>query len=150
PANTGLVRQIRQRDQPVAMQAADHAQLIIILIGGFESIDDERISDRIFDVRELGKLTCDARIVNGRLRGNEIAESNAVIEGACLDRKLASARILKVGLNTVVVVANRAGFAHRYRIALIDRSGFGSGEVHAWTKRRLAFEIEAELRRCKE
>ena len=81
PADPRDLRQQWQADQPVVVYAADLAHLILILIGGLKTVEDERIERRVFCVAELCQLVLDAHAVDGRLIRDDVAKRHSVVEG---------------------------------------------------------------------
>ena len=85
PAGARDLCQQRQRDQPVTMEAAHRPHLVVVFIGGLETVEHQRVQRRIFAVPELSTLTSDVDVMERWLLRNDIAKRYAVVEGSYLD-----------------------------------------------------------------
>ena len=79
------LRKQRQGYKPRRLNAADGAHLVVIFIRGLEGFEDQRIECRIHAVVKLRELAGNARGLDGGLFGNEVAESESVVEDSDFD-----------------------------------------------------------------
>src|SRR5208283_1128195 len=141
PSYAWLVRKIRKRDEPAGVQTAHVAQLILVLPRRLITIEDQRVGGSVIGIGELGEFVGDARLANGGLFGDDVAEGHAVIEGAHFDRQLAAGGIFEIGTHAVVVVPHFVRLACGEGVDVVGALGMLGSLAHAFAQDRLPDEV---------
>ncbi len=132
---TGLIR-----------ERADGQLHVFAFVRRAEAGQLERPCGGVFGDAKLGVLLLQAKLAQGRLIGDDVAERDGVVIGARLDGKpsLPAFRLLKVDAKGIVVIADGAGLAGDRMPGLVGGRARLIDDGHARSEGRLAVEFETE------
>ena len=130
------------------MQRPDGQFVIVVFVAGLKIAQDQAPRGRVFAEAELGRFVGNAQFFHAGLRGNDVAERDAIVVGPGFDRQAppGRCRLHRLHADRVVMVANRIRFPGDGVPGLVAGRAFRRLDAHRRPEHRRSFDRQTQVR----